>query len=298
MAARWAFLHGVRKIEFWNEPDLGQSCMTYYSWLDTYTLQSQAIQNAFADLNADVASALVPCPVAACPLQPLIYASAFASAGFSGTNNAGTGPYSATYPSDSYPYFGQPSVQFEHTPFPPFPGSGTTSAAPVAGLQNMNAYSMHTYGKTGYQLASLATGLAAQINASRPLPLPASQLTLPFVVTEHATHTTNVFNNISSTLDTGYEASRLGGQVLYQALNGFESYIFKFSALEQSSNIVPGCIQGTGVAGSATACGVQKTGLHWAEAWPPLGCLLPHPPRACSLLARLILTARIIPCRS
>jgi hypothetical protein len=78
IAAQWAFAAGVRKIEFWNEPDLNAPCITYRSWLEHYTLQSRAIQDAFADGNADVAAGRAPCPVAACPLQPLIYASAFA----------------------------------------------------------------------------------------------------------------------------------------------------------------------------------------------------------------------------
>ena len=46
--------------------------------MEHYTLQSQAIQNAFADLNADVANGVIPCPVASCPFKPIIVASAFA----------------------------------------------------------------------------------------------------------------------------------------------------------------------------------------------------------------------------
>ena len=67
--ARWAFVHGVRKLEMWNEPDLSASCITNASWVEHFTLQTQAIQNAFADLNADVAAGTIPCPVAACPFQ-------------------------------------------------------------------------------------------------------------------------------------------------------------------------------------------------------------------------------------
>ena len=42
MAARWAFYRGVHKFEFWNEPDLSSPCVTQYSWLEYYTLQSMA----------------------------------------------------------------------------------------------------------------------------------------------------------------------------------------------------------------------------------------------------------------
>ena len=61
-----------------NEPDLNSNCITQFSWLEHYTIQSQAIQNAFTDLNADVAAGLIPCPVTSCPFMPLVTASAFA----------------------------------------------------------------------------------------------------------------------------------------------------------------------------------------------------------------------------
>ena len=80
-----------------------------------------AIQNAFADLNSDVAAAKISCPSGAtCPVSPLIYASAFAQASFSGVSTAttGTSPYTSNYGSDYYPYFGQMTVQNEHQSFP------------------------------------------------------------------------------------------------------------------------------------------------------------------------------------
>jgi hypothetical protein len=53
--------------------------------------------------------------------------------------------------------------------------------------------------------------------------------------------------------------------MLNMAIYGTESYIFKFSSLEQSKNIAPGCVSGTMTPGSITACGIQKTGIHFAE---------------------------------
>ena len=50
-------------------------------WLEQYTLRSGAIQEAYADLNADAAAGRVTCPQgvgAACPLAPVVTASAFA----------------------------------------------------------------------------------------------------------------------------------------------------------------------------------------------------------------------------
>jgi len=110
MAMRWAYMHGVRKFEFWNEPDLSSACVTYYSWLNYYAIQTTAIQNAFADLSQDVANGLLPCPVANCAtFKPIIYASAFAQASFSGVSSASTGtsPYLATFPGDYYPTLGR-----------------------------------------------------------------------------------------------------------------------------------------------------------------------------------------------
>ena len=155
---------GVRKYEFWNEPDLSAQCITYYSWMEFYTLQSQAIQNSYADANADVVAGRTPCPVASCPFQPIIIASAFAqsetgpSSGLptpdvaaattycTGAANV-TGacsPYAATYPADFYAYMGALSVRNEHTVFPPWLPSGLLAGVSNSSLQNMNAFSIHS----------------------------------------------------------------------------------------------------------------------------------------------------------
>ena len=60
--------------------------------------------------------------------------------------------------------------------------------------------------------------------SNRTQPVPASLPTIPLVMTEHASHTTGAFATISSTYDTPYEASRLGTQVLFQALGGWDTY--------------------------------------------------------------------------
>ena len=92
----------VRKLEFYNEPDLtaNAKCVGNAAganatmWLEYYIVQANAIANAFADLNSDVASGAISCPAGAflpCPLQPIIHASAFADGTFSGIKSgAGT----------------------------------------------------------------------------------------------------------------------------------------------------------------------------------------------------------------
>lgn len=120
-------------------------------------------------------------------------------------------------------------------------------------------------GKTGYELGLLGSTFAPWIAGNRSR-LPGDPATLPFVVTEHAPHTTATWNTVTSTGDQDWEAARLGSQILFNAAQGFETYVFKFSAAEQSSGITPGCVAQTAPAWTpATACGVQKVGLHWAE---------------------------------
>lgn len=74
------------------EPDLNARCIETPTgdnspsmWIEYYLVQTAAITAAFADLNADAAAGRVQCVQTnlPCPIQPLIYASAFASATFS-----------------------------------------------------------------------------------------------------------------------------------------------------------------------------------------------------------------------
>lgn len=100
-----------------------------------------------------MASGALACPVASCPFQPMILASAFAQGTFAtGPMAANTlaamgypgtpaqMPYSTTYGNDSYPYLAQTTVQNEHLLFPPYLN------AQGATTQNFNAISLHTYG--------------------------------------------------------------------------------------------------------------------------------------------------------
>lgn len=184
--------------------------------METYTIASQAIQNAYADLNADVASgAIAACPVPDtlsfdCPVAPLIYAGAFFFEPMVGTRpNVGTSPYAATYPTDSYQYLGTVTVQNERTQFPPWgPQAGAAS-----GLQNMNGYSVHMSSKTGAALVDSTTTFASNIASARPQPVPAALPTMPIVLSELAQHTSVIWAPLSSTSDSPAEASRLASQV-------------------------------------------------------------------------------------
>ena len=174
-------------------------------------------------------------------------------------------PYIATYPKDYYSYFPQETVQNEHTQFPISLTTGTLTLTPSPAVQNMMAMSVHSYGKTGLELVLLGTTFAGYIASNRSR-LPGDPATLPYAVTEHAAHTTATWNTVATTADQFFEASRLGSQILLNAAQGFETYIFKFSAADQSSGISPGCQPSTSATYSvAVACGVQKVGLHWGE---------------------------------
>lgn len=89
------------------------------------------------------------------------------------------------------------------------------------------AFSLHSYGKEGYALWQTGNATNVSVQATRTTPIPASQPTLPFVVTEHAAHTTATWNTLTTNPDTYYEAARLASQMLFMASNGWESYVFK-----------------------------------------------------------------------
>ena len=234
--AGWAYSVGVNRLEFWNEPDLNAQCVTAFSWPDFMTVQAGAIQDAFADANADVASGTSKC-TASCPLSPLIHVSALASSSAGSSSGAGNffptpgtsqypnsaaqqtypsgSPYTSTYAGDYYSYLGMSSMQLEHAAFPAVTQLAASLNVTAAGVQNMNVFSIHTYGKTGWELQKLAVGDVAGMAAARASPVPALLPTVPWAVTEHAAHTTATWNTLSSTADTDYEAARLGGQLLY-----------------------------------------------------------------------------------
>lgn len=62
--------------------------------------------------------------------------------------------------------------------------------------------------------------------------LPTPRLLLP----QSASHDGAVLPSPGPTADTDFEASRLGGQFLWQALNAYDSYIFKFSTMPMSGS--------------------------------------------------------------
>jgi hypothetical protein len=204
-------------------------------WLEQYTLRSQAIQNAYADLNADVAAGRLTCPAKVdrtdvpaaaaastpnCPFNPLVSTSAFASRTFSG---------------NPVEFFGEPTMNANHLLFPP--SANVTSPT----WFNMQSYSYHSYGKEGYDLAKGTSALITSVNTGY------DGAARPIYTTEHASKTASSWNLADSSSDDYYEASRLASQLVWMASYGFEQYIFKFSSTPSNNG------------------GIIKSGLHWGE---------------------------------
>ena len=218
VVSRWTWTRGITRVEFWNEPDLiattttrGAVCMAPARWLEQYTLRSGAIQEAYADLNADAAAGRVACPVgfgAACPLAPVVTASGFARRTFGG---------------DATQFFGEPTIQAERTRYP------ASSGVQNASWSNLQAYSYHSYGKDGAALASDALGLAATVAAAR------TAGALPLAVTEHAAKTSSTWNGDGTTAEDASMASRLAAQLIALSKAGIDGYTFKFSATPSAS---------------------------------------------------------------
>ena len=76
------------------------------------------------------------------------------------------------------------------------------------------AFSVHSYGKTGLGLGQLGTTFVPWIASNRSR-LSGDPTVLPYAVTEHAPHTTALWNTVATTGDVCYEASRLGSQILF-----------------------------------------------------------------------------------
>lgn len=205
--SRWMWLRGIREVEFWNEPDLSSNtCMDLSTtWLDMYTLSSTAIQNAYNDFNTDVANQQISCPLynSVCPFTPYVIVSAFAKTSFSSTGS-----------------FGQTTVTNEHLLFPPFMKNFSSS------WYNLHAYSYHSYDKSGASQgtdsATITTALGTTHDSVHAPPLPVH-------VTEHASHTASNFAPLNVTTDDVLQASRLASQILYQAMYGIGSMLFKMT---------------------------------------------------------------------
>ncbi len=237
------------------QPDLGGlSCINSATWLEHLTLRSMAIQHAYADFNADVAANLVPCPANAallglnvgspCEIDPIVVVSAFANAGMNqplATAGACIGSLCYNQPTTSVNnvcqgtgsglscYFAGMTVANEHLTFPALVNNYATQS----NWYNGQAFSYHSYGKSGHQLQLSTSGLYTAVNALHDeTGVAASGLTtnlvnMPVLLTEHQAHTNGAWNSLSSNCDSPFEASRLANQIISQAVQGFESYIFK-----------------------------------------------------------------------
>jgi hypothetical protein len=161
-------------------------------------LRSQAIQDAFADFNADVAAGTIPCPAPwvargfSCPIPPIVTASAFASGAFTYVNPTnqipGGGP------------FAYQTFQSQNLRFPPY--LNVTNAS----WNNAQAFSWHSYGKTGKQLQTAAAAAQTMLAGF-------GLSSVPVYATEHQAATNANWNTYQANVDSPYMASRLAQQV-------------------------------------------------------------------------------------
>ena len=192
-------------------------------------MRSMAIKHANADANADVAANFTKCPASQqCPFTMQVAVSAFAS-----VSMGLSGPATAV-PTDGP--FGSLTVASQNLVFPP--QSATTNSS----WTNMDVYSFHSYGKTGFELKT--AGMDIKANATALL---GSNPAVPVIITEHQSHTNANWNGFYSTTDSPFEGSRFTNQVILSSVNGLDAYAFKFSTTPSKQG------------------GVTKSGLHFAD---------------------------------
>ena len=188
--AGWSWKRGITRTEYWNEPDLSSSCIYGATWIEHVTLRSMAIQHAYADFNADWAAGRFPnCPLPGrCPITPVVLGSAFSSASY------GTSSVAANVPVGGP--FGLQTMANQYLTFPP--GAAITNPS----WRNTNAFSWHSYGKTGHALQLATASLAASSTATLAGLSPAAPA-VPVVTTEHQSHTNGQWNTYNSTVRAG-----------------------------------------------------------------------------------------------
>ena len=193
-------------------------------------MRSMAIKHANADANADVAANFTKCPASQqCPFTMQVAVSAFASV------SMGLSGLTATAVPTGGP-FGSLTVASQNLVFPP--QSNTTNSS----WTNMDVYSFHSYGKTGFELKT--AGMDIKANATALL---GSNPAVPVIITEHQSHTNDNWNGFYSTTDSPFEGSRFTNQVILSSVNGLDAYAFKFSTTPSKQG------------------GVTKSGLHFAD---------------------------------
>lgn len=206
--SRYLWLRGITRIELYNEPDLDNDyiltsgAFDEVKWLDHMRVRARAIQDAFADLNAE--SPARPA------LLPDIHVGAFAKTQYNGGK------------------LGQPSVQALHRTF-------AAAADPDPAWSNFNTYTYHSYGQSGKSILANFQELYANFSASDK----AAYGALRFAVTEHNAKTSGDFSTSTLNMDAASQATKLASQLVNYVTVGENLqalYVFKFSVTLSSSN--------------------------------------------------------------
>ena len=192
------------------QPDLNAPCINGTTFIEHVTLRSMAIQNAYTDFNGDVPTRRSYPPGITGPIIPQVMSSAFSTTAFGTTAVASQVPVNGPF---AYQAFASQTLQFP-------PQAGTTNST----WKNSQLLSWHSYGKTGRALLQSTQAYVASLAMLGP------SAVVPVVTTEHQSHTNGQWNGYASTVDSPFEASRLGNQLLSMASGGLDSYVFKARA--------------------------------------------------------------------
>jgi len=305
--ARWAYVRGITRFEVYNEPDLYSNALCIggngitsglsaippgLPYLEHITLRGKALNEAYADLNADVANKALACPALpgySCPLAPNThtmvsahsnYPTGSMPAGYTAVPGAlgfynGNGATSATYP-----LFGNDTIALEHLQWPVnYNVGGTIQSVPPPqnnpvynpAYSNFASYSFHAYGKSGGGLAGFASYLNQSIVSIRATTGGAAG-PIPVVGTEYNTFTGSDWDSRNDNADYAWTGARVASETLQLHGLGFSGYIFKMSAMASSSG------------------GVAKNGITWGEqnTYPYATCDGTYSTEAAGLVVRKI----------
>ena len=286
------------------QPDLGGlGCINATTWLEHLTLRSQAIQNAYDDMNSEVDAGTRLCPKnaenlyilsndgAPCPIQPFVLASAFANGSpqtpggpvgcVVGGNSAlglpdcytpaGVGTVCSGVGSSYNCYFGAQSMLNEHLLFPPLPNNTNGNYPSWNGIggqfnryyYNSQGYSFHSYGKTGHQLQASVNGVLGQGINNPPPPTPQLHDDSPDVLAA-LEGTNNV--GFMPVLTTEHQA-HTNSQWNTLMSNGDSP----FEASRLTNQIISQAALGYESyifkfsSGTSVQGGITKSGIHWGE---------------------------------
>jgi len=298
--ASWAWRRAVSTIELENEPDFSSNnipCWCFMNkWLDFINVRFLAAKNAFADLNADLASGKATianglCASFGCPKTNVtlnLYSSAFASTSYGVLASTATSPSCAISATGSATASGTAAFTGMNGATVEMYNKSFATGVASSTWKNFQSYSYHSYGSGG---AGLASSALANLQATAAAAFP-----MQVYITEHARFTGASFaSDYVESSDGPLSGSRLASQLIsthallatansgnaatpaIPAGAGVNGYIFKFSmtpindgtsanlATALTSTSASPKMQTSTTTGAGVTLGLQKHGIHFGD---------------------------------